>query len=32
LYHKTGFVPYALEKRTDFEGKSLLAVHMKKIL
>lgn len=32
LYHKTGFVPYALEKRTDAEGKSLLAVQMKKTL
>jgi ribosomal protein S18 acetylase RimI-like enzyme len=31
LYNKTGFVPYALEKRTDFEGRSLLAVHMKKV-
>ena len=30
LYLKTGFTPYAMEKRTDFEGKSLLAVHMKK--
>jgi len=32
LYLKTGFTPYAMEKRTDFEGKSLLAVHMKKNL
>ena len=32
LYHKTGFIPYALEKRTDFEGKPLLAVNMKKNL
>jgi len=23
----TGFMPYAMEKRADFEGKSLLAVH-----
>ena len=32
LYLKTGFTPYAMEKRQDFEGKALLAVHMKKIL
>lgn len=32
LYLKTGFIPYAMEKRTDFEGKSLLAVNMKKVL
>jgi len=32
LYLKTGFTPYAMEKRTDFEGKSLLAIHMKKVL
>jgi len=32
LYLKTGFTPYALEKRQDYEGKFLLAVHMKKIL
>ena len=32
LYLKTGFTPYALEKRTDFEGKSLLAIHLKKTL
>lgn len=30
LYHKTGFVPYALENRIDPFGKQLLAVHMKK--
>lgn len=29
LYHRTGFVPYALEKRTDPTGNFLLAVHMK---
>lgn len=32
LYHKTGFTPYAMEKRLDYDGKSLLAVHMKKVL
>jgi len=32
LYLKTGFTPYAMEKRQDFEGKALLAIHMKKIL
>jgi ribosomal protein S18 acetylase RimI-like enzyme len=32
LYLKTGFTPYAMEKRMDFDGKSLLAVHMKKVL
>ena len=32
LYHKTGFIPYALEKRTDFDGNALLAVNMKKTL
>jgi ribosomal protein S18 acetylase RimI-like enzyme len=32
LYLKTGFTPYAMEKRIDFEGKPLLAVHMKKAL
>lgn len=32
LYLKTGFRPYAIEKRVDFEGKSLLAIHMKKNL
>jgi RimJ/RimL family protein N-acetyltransferase len=30
LYHRTGFSPYALEKRTDHLGGSLLAIHMKK--
>lgn len=32
LYLKTGFTPYAMEKRQDYEGKALLAVHMKKVL
>lgn len=32
LYLKTGFTPYAMEKREDFEGKSLLAIHQRKIL
>ncbi len=32
LYLRNGFTPYAMEKRLDFEGKALLAVHMKKIL
>lgn len=32
LYLKTGFTHYAMEKRTNFEGKSLLAVHIKKVL
>lgn len=32
LYLKTGFTPYAMEKREDFEGKSLLAIHMRKAL
>lgn len=32
LYLRSGFKPYDLEKRTDPDGKFLLAVHMKKIL
>lgn len=32
LYHKTGFIPYALEKRTDHLGQAILAIHMKKRL
>jgi len=32
LYLKSGFTPYAMEKRVDFEGKQLLAVYMKMTL
>jgi hypothetical protein len=32
LYLRSGFTPYAMEKRQDFEGKPLLAIHLKKAL
>jgi ribosomal protein S18 acetylase RimI-like enzyme len=32
LYTRSGFMPYLMEKRVDFEGKYVLAVHMKKRL